>query len=180
MVLSQMITFYPGECLRGQYLDPFCLPKLQDCVQEIKLWMLRNKLKFNDSKTELLLLGKKPHLQKTSISCITVGSSSISASISVRNLGFYMDSYLRMDHHIAHVCKTSWYYLKNIAAIRKFLSSDDTQTIIHAFIMSRFYFCNSLLVGVPASLISRMQHLQNAAARIVVRSGKYEHVSPIL
>ena len=69
---------------------------------------------------------------------------------------------------------------KTIAAIRKYLSSDDTQTLIHAFVSSRLDFCNSLLVGVPASLITRMQHLQNAAARIVVRSGKYEHVSPIL
>ena len=147
---------------------------------EIRHWMLENKLKFNDSKTELLLLDKKPHLLKTSISSLAVGESTITASSSVRNLGFYMDSCLHMDSHVSHVCKTSWYYLKNISAIRKYLSKEDTQTLVHAFITSRLDFCNSVLYGASASLITQMQHVQNAAARIVVKSRKYEHVSPIL
>ena len=170
------ISFQPGDSVS----ETAAVSRLEVCVHEIRHWMLQNKLKFNDSKTELLLLGKKPHLLKTTVSCIKVGESVISVSTSVRNLGFYMDPCLHMDHHVAHVCKTSWLYLKNILTIKKYLTRDDTQTLIHAFVSSRLDFCNSLLYGAPSCLIAQLQRVQNAAARIVEKSGKYEHISPIL
>ena len=170
------VPFQPGNLES----EASAVSQLQDCLSEIKLWMLHNKLKLNDSKTELLLLGKQPHLHKCSISFLTVGDSTITPSSTVRNLGFHLDSSLTMGKHIAAVCKSSWFYLKNIRAIRKYLTMEDTQTLIHAFVSSRLDFCNSLLFGTSATLISQLQLVQNAAARIVSKAGKYEHVSPIL
>ena len=40
--------------------------------------------------------------------------------------------------------------------------------------------CNSLLYGLPVSLLSKMQSIQNSAARIVSRKRLHDHISPIL
>ena len=39
---------------------------------------------------------------------------------------------------------------------------------------------NSLLYGLPQHLISRLQSIQNTAARVVTRTRKFDHISPVL
>ena len=46
--------------------------------------------------------------------------------------------------------------------------------------MSRLDNCNSLLYGLPVSLLSKMQSIQNSAARIVSRKRLHDHISQIL
>ena len=51
---------------------------------------------------------------------------------------------------------------------------------MHAFITSRLDFCNSLFYGLPKQTIKQLQHVQNAAARMVALTPKHEHISPVL
>ena len=41
-------------------------------------------------------------------------------------------------------------------------------------------YCNALLIGIQQDLIAKLQRLQNSAARIVSRTRKYEHITPVL
>ncbi|PVD23038.1 hypothetical protein C0Q70_16300 [Pomacea canaliculata] len=45
---------------------------VKDCCLEVKSWMLRNKLKLNDEKTEAMLCGSKLSLSKVSLDSIQV------------------------------------------------------------------------------------------------------------
>ena len=51
---------------------------------------------------------------------------------------------------------------------------------MHAFITSRLDYCNSLLYGLPDCLISKLQRVQNAAARLIYKAPRFCHISPIL
>ena len=62
--------------------------------------MSKNKLKLNDDKTELLIVSSKNAQNKIKNKSIQIGSSTISASSSVRNFGIYLDSTLSMENHI--------------------------------------------------------------------------------
>ena len=48
------------------------------------------------------------------------------------------------------------------------------------FLTSRLDYCHSLLAGLPNSKLSRLQQIQNNAARLVKRISKNEHITPIL
>ena len=56
------------------------------------------------------------------------------------------------------------YHLHNIGRIRKYLSYDDRKSIVQAVIMSRIDYCISLLVGVPAVQLSKLQRLENCSS----------------
>ncbi len=51
--------------------------------------------------------------------------------------------------------------------------------LIHASMTSRLDYCNALLGGCPASSINKLQIVQNAVARVLTRSRKYDHITPI-
>ena len=52
--------------------------------------------------------------------------------------------------------------------------------IVQALDISRLDNCNSLLCGLPAILMKSLQRVQNAAARVIAKAGRRDHISPIL
>ncbi len=101
-------------------------------------------------------------------------------SSTVNNLGFILDSNLSFENHISLVTKTAFFHLRNIAKLRNMLSVSDAEKLIHAFMTSRLDYCNALLGGCPASSINKLQIVQNAAARVLTRPRKYDHITPVL
>ena len=158
--------------------DEIALNAMCDCIKDLKDWMIRDQLKLNDDKTEFLLIGTKQQLEKVNFSSITVGDALIEAKSEVRNLGSWFDSHLNMSIHISKLCASAFCHLYNIGRIRKFLSSDATKALVHAFVTSRVDYCNSLLYGLPAIQINKVQRVLNAAARLVSRAPRYCHVTP--
>ena len=98
----------------------------------------------------------------------------------VRNLGSYIDDKLSMNSHINKVCNAPFYYLRNIKRIRKHLSRDSSETLIHAFFSSRLDYCNSLLYGLPQVQIDKIQKVQNAAGRLIFKQPRFCHITPVL
>ncbi len=60
------------------------------------------------------------------------------------------------------------------------LSMANAETLIHAFMTSRLDYYNALLGGCSARLINKLQLDQHAAARVLTRTKKYDHISPVL
>ena len=137
--------------------------RVECCVRAIDEWMIRNYLKLNQDKTDLVVISSRFH-PMPDIGHITVGSECIAPCDSVRNLGVQFDSVFSFEEHIKNICKSSFYHLGNIAKTRKYLSQDTCEILVHAFISSKLDHCNSLLHGLPKYLLARLQAVQNAAA----------------
>ena len=85
-----------------------------------------------------------------------------------------------MAPHVKSVVKKSSFHLRNIGKARRVLTEDTTKTVMQSLVMSRLDYCNALLIGIQQDLIAKLQRLQNSAARIVSRTRKYEHITPVL
>jgi hypothetical protein len=142
-------------------------------------WLIRNLLQVNDGNTEAVVVCSPPHMRsKMTISALEVGDSQIVPSAVVRKIGAFIDQSLNMQDHVQQLCRTASLHLKSIDQIRHILDAKTAETLVHAFITS--HSGNALLLGLPDSLLGRLQSIQNTAARIVTRTGKYEHIKNVL
>ena len=57
---------------------------------------------------------------------------------------------------------------------------DTAKTLVHVFVTYRIDSCNALLFGLPNFLIQRLQYVLNSAARVIARSRKFDHITPLL
>ena len=158
------------------------LENIEKCCSEIKQWMTSNMLKLNDSKTEVLLLGKDHQRRRIHIDKLKIGDSEIKieTTSSVRNLGFFLDSDISSKTHVSKICQSSHFHLRNIGKIRKMLDSDTTKTLVQSLVVSKIDYCNALLLNAPSTTIDRLQKIQNRAARLVTLSRPREHITPVL
>ncbi|CAL9684539.1 unnamed protein product [Knipowitschia caucasica] len=153
---------------------------LAACLEETKGWMAENFLQLNHSKTEAILIGTPHQLKSPPISGIAFSGLTLPLSPTVRNPGVIFDPILSFEHHIQNLCRISFFHLKNISKLRSTLSPSDAETLVHAFVSSRLDYCNALLVGIPAKSLQKLQHIQNTAARILTRTPKHQHITPVL
>ena len=118
------------------------------------------------------------HLQwdLSSISYIIIGDNSITPSPSACNPGAIFDEHLTMEAHVNSVCRSSFFPLHNISSIRRVLDMKTTVIIVQALVISPLDYCNSLLSGLPAIIIKRLQRVQNAAARVIAKADRRDHI----
>ena len=102
------------------------------------------------------------------------------ASPKASNIGVLFDESLSMVPQVTATCKSSFYHLRKISLIRKYLTFDAAQLLVHALVTSKLDDCNLLLYGLPKNVIKQLQRVQNAAARVVTVSPKFCHITPIL
>ncbi len=132
---------------------------------------------FNLAKTELLVFPATPTLHHDFT--IQLGSSTITPSASVRNLGVIFDGQLTFKEHITKTARSCRFALHNIRKIRPFLTEHAAQLLVQALVISRLDYFNALLAGLPSNTIKPLQMIQNAAARLVFNEPKRAHVTPL-
>ena len=112
--------------------DPLeSLTKLNMCISDIRVWMIKSKLKINDSKTEFIIFRSPLLKQSLSDLSVSVGYMQVSPSSKVRDLGVVFDQYLTFHDHISGICKSTNFHLRGIGRIRNLLTFDATAQLIH-------------------------------------------------
>ena len=142
--------------------------------------MTRNFLMLNTDKTEVIVLGPEHLRNKLTNDVATLNGIALASSSSVKNLGVVFDQDMSFISHIKQTSRSAYFHLRNIAKIRHILSQNDAEKLVHAFVTSRLDYCNSLLSGCSNKSIKTLQLIQNAAARLLTRTRKREHISPVL
>src|SRR4029434_219917 len=96
---------------------------------------------FNSDKTEVMLVGPD-QLRITLSSHLPTLDDIPTPDTSIKKLGVTVNQDILLDSHIKQISKTSFFHLRNIAKIRKVLSLQDAEKLIHAFITSQLDYCN--------------------------------------
>ncbi len=167
------------------------ISKCVNCALEVRRWMLKNMLKVNMSKTEVIILGTWQQRAKLDLEHLHILDSDIAVSEKVKNLGVLLDSDMSMDKQISNVCRSANCHLRSVRAVSKYLPRDALKTAIHSSVTSRLDTANSLLAGICRCRktqdsvtcyckIQRLQVVQNNAARVIVNIWNSDHITPVI
>jgi hypothetical protein len=153
--------------------------KMENCIKDIRQFLLENKLCNNSEKTEFLLIGNRNSLNSLKLESIKVEDAVIRVADNVKNLGVFFDKYMTMEKQISNMCRKVYHNIKNISKIRKSLSYDDAKTVVNALVTPHLDYGNSVLTGISKKLENKLQVAQNSAVRLIHRINRYESVSTL-
>ena len=98
-----------------------------------------------------------------------------------KNLGVILDCNLSLKEQIrSSVKKNAFFYICNIEKIRKYINEENCKVLANSLIISHLDYCNSLYCGLPNILFSRLQRIQNTAARPISCAKRSSHITPVL
>ena len=151
-----------------------------DCIDEITAWASSNRLQINPSKSEFIWCTTARRTKSIPTESFDLGGSIIQPSKSVRDLGAYIDSDMSMTNHISRLVSSCFYQLRRIKLIRRSLPTSAAVQLVNSFVISRIDYCNSLLFGLPAYQLHRVQQVLNAAARMIFGGKRQDNITPLL
>ena len=90
------------------------------------------------------------------------------------------DADATMRAHVTSTDRACFAILRQINSVRHSLTRPALITLLRALVISKLDYCTSVLAGAPAVLLSRVQSVLNAAARLVFSANRSAHTTPLL
>ena len=122
--------------------------------------MIKNKLKINDDKTELLIITSRRSKFATDLQ-LSIGQCEITPTLKGKSLGVMLDDHFDMDAQSKNICRSAHFHLRNIRSahfhlrnirvIRPLLPDTAAAQLVHSLVTSCLDYCNSLLNGDSSS-----------------------------
>ena len=99
--------------------------KIEACIQDIKNWMILNKLKMNNSKTDFIEISSS-YRPRPLINALAVLKDLVECSATVKNFDVVFDKSLSFLTHMTATCKTAFFHLRDISKTPHFLTLETT------------------------------------------------------
>lgn len=165
---------------KEKYMEDQAKKKLEKCALSVGEWMSQNKLKMNNTKTEVINFSSRQQAEKIHNKDFDINGSTIKVSENIKYLGAYLDSELKMDKHIIIKCRTAMWNIQKLKQIRKFLTMEACHTLVKGLVLSHLDYSNAILAGQSKSRTKKMQMVQNAAAKLVFNKKRRDSATQCL
>jgi len=109
-----------------------------------------------------------------------VGADNVTPVSSVRDLGVYLDADASMTTHISQTAASCFGILRQLRNVQRSLPRHTVVSLVTSLVLTKLDYCNSLLVGLPATVLNRLQAVINATAHLVCHAMKADHITPVL
>ena len=141
-------------------------------LDRIRIWLAANKLTLNTAKREFLLIGSRQilsTLERNPIIDINQLFPIKQVSTS-KSLGGHIDGSLSWDCQINEISKKIASGISAIKRIRYFLPFEILLNVYNSLVQPHFDYCNVVWGNCSKNLSSKLQRLQNRAARVITFS----------
>ena len=105
----------------------------------------------------------------------TLLSSPLRPAESVKDLGVWFNPDFSLSKYVQNVCKSCFVQLCDFGHVKQFLTHVASVLVSNAIVSSQLDSCNSLFRS-----LSKLQSIQNSAARIVSNTSRYTSKTPVL
>ena len=140
---------------------------INNCFRLITEWMNMYFLKLNAGKTKILVVVPPSLKDKVLIQGTFIDGKCIRFVQSAKNLGVILDDELSFKEQIKYVVKSCFLSIRKLSSIKPFLTFQQLRTATSSLVFSRIDYCNSLYYGLNETHLSKLQYVQNSAARLV-------------
>ena len=146
--------------------------KLNYDLENLKLWLIANKLSLNIAKTEYILVGSRYRAENTIFCCKPTHwySSSVKGVHTSKSLGIWIDENLTLSSQIDAIAKKISSAIGGLRQIKSFVPQKAQITIYNALILPLFDYCDQIWENTSKGNLDCFQRLQNRAARVITKS----------
>ena len=140
-------------------------------------WCCQNSLLISADKTKILIIGVPQLLRRVPSVAISILGKEITPVPVARDLGVFIDQYLTYDEHLTQTAAKCLCKLVQINRIKHLLDKETLLLLINAFVFSKLFYCSTVWSNTSKSNVSKLQRVQNFAARIILGLRKFDHIS---
>ena len=149
--------------------------EIERCVNmdldRIRIWLAANKRTLNTTKTEFLLIESRQRLSTLERNpIIEINKFPIKQVSTSKSLGVHIDGNLSWDCHINEISKKIASGISAIKRIRYFLPLEILLNVYNSLVQPHFDYCNVVWGNCSKNLSSKLQKMQNRAARVLTFS----------
>lgn len=158
----------------------FIEKSLSSELNNVRQWLIDNKLSLHLGKTESILFGSIKKLKIRPTLKISCDGQDINGSNSVKYLGALFDQTLKGQQMATNILGKANSRLKFLYRQSKLLDQGSRRTLSTALILSHFdYACTSWYSSLPSALKLKLQTCQNKIARFVLNLGQRSHIGTL-
>ena len=152
-----------------------CLHDIEDAVnsdlENLRQWLIANKLSLNVAKTEFQIIGTKPMLKKASTKKLNIHiqNKPIKQVFQCKTLGVTLDENLSWKSNTDALCKKISSGIYALKHIKEYVDKEILLAVYNAIIQPYFSYCCEVWNVLGETQSMRLQKLHNRAARIIAR-----------
>ncbi|KAL9979041.1 hypothetical protein ACROYT_G016633 [Oculina patagonica] len=147
-------------------------PKLNEDLKKLENWLDANRLSINVVKTEYMIIGSRKRLNHANLDLnLKIGDTNLKRVEKTVSLGVTLDENLTWKEHVSNISKKVSKGLGVLMRTREILPNDSLNQIYKSIIQPHFDYCSPVWHTCDKGLRTKLQRLQNRAARIITRSG---------
>jgi len=143
---------------------------ISNCVDDVANWMRSNRLQLNTAKTEILWSTSGQHVHQLPQLPLRVGTDEVMPVTVVRSLGIHIDADVSMRSHVTKAVSGCFAVLRQLCSIRRSVPRSILQSLVTSLVLSRLDYGNAVLASILSYLVTWLQSVMNAAARLVISS----------
>ena len=156
------------------------IANLEQDLLRVAAWCCENQLLINPDKTKFMLIATRQLRKRFSSSpVVSFLGKSLEPVASAKDLGVTLDSHLTYDCHISNVVSSCMAKVYQINRVKKSFDGKTLEQLISSLVLSKMLYCSTVWSNTSTTNIKKLQLVQNFACKIVTKTRKFDHVTPL-